>query len=107
MTDEIVNDWLVNGWSQTQEDKPMTYETFPDAEPLTPEEYAELNADQEWAHLITEIDGKFYNDEDLWHCVECSEPFIETASINDDGHCELCAQDLIDEATHQRQERPW
>jgi len=51
MTDEIVNDWLVNGWSQTQEDKPMTYETFPDAEPLTPEEYAELNADQEWRIL--------------------------------------------------------
>jgi hypothetical protein len=85
----------------------MTYETFPDAEPLDPEAYAELNADADWKHLITEIDGQFYNDEDLWHCVECSEPFVEKASLDDNGHCALCAQDIADEATHQRQERPW
>ena len=84
----------------------MAYETFPDAEPLTPEEYAELNAEKEWAHLITEIDGKFYNDDDLWHCVECFEPSAERALLID-GYCALCAQDIADEATHQRQERPW
>jgi len=85
----------------------MSFDTYPDAEPLTPEEYAELNADKEWAHLITEIDGKFYSDEDLYHCAECSEPFAEKASLDDDGHCELCADDLAAEADHQRQERPW
>jgi len=85
----------------------MAFETFPDAQPLTPEEYHELQMNNDWAHLITEIDGKFYNDEDLYKCVECSEPFAEKVNINDDGHCELCAQDLIDEADHQRQERPW
>ena len=85
----------------------MTFETYPDAEPLTPEAYAELNADKEWAHLITEIEGKFYNDEDLYHCAECDEPFIEYALTDDDGHCQLCADDLAAEAKHQQQERPW
>jgi formylmethanofuran dehydrogenase subunit E len=61
----------------------------------------------DWAHLIIEIDGKFYNDEDLYKCAECSEPFAEKASINDDCHCQLCADDLAAENKHQQQERPW
>ena len=85
----------------------MAFDTYPDAQNLTPEEYRELQMNNDWAHLITEIDGKFYNDEDLYHCVECSEPFAEKALLDDDGHCELCADDLAAEADHQRQERPW
>jgi hypothetical protein len=85
----------------------MTFETFPDAQPLDPQEYAELNANDDWKHLITEIDGKFYSDEDLYKCAECSEPFAEKASLDDDGHCHLCADDLAAEAKHQQQERPW
>lgn len=85
----------------------MAYETFPDAQPLDPEEYATLNANEDWKHLITEIDGKFYNGEDLWNCVECDDTFIEHALLNDDGHCALCADDLAAEARHQKQERHW
>jgi hypothetical protein len=85
----------------------MTYETFPDAQPLDPEEYHELQMNNDWAHLIIEIDGKFYSDEDLYKCAECSEPFAEKASLDDDGHCQLCADDLAAEAKHQQQERPW
>lgn len=84
----------------------MTYETFPDAEPLDPEAYAELNADENWKHLITEIDGKFYNEEDLYRCEECDDTFIEHALLIE-GHCQLCADDLAAEAKHQQQERLW
>ncbi len=85
----------------------MAYETFPDAQPLDPEEYAELNANDDWKHLITEIDGKYYNEEDLYRCDECDDTFIEHALLNDDGHCQLCADDLAAESKHQQQERPW
>jgi hypothetical protein len=85
----------------------MSFDTYPDAQPLTPEEYHELQIDNDWAHLIIEIDGKFYNDENIYHCAECDAPFAEKASLDDDGHCQLCADDLAAEAKHQRQERPW
>lgn len=82
----------------------MTYETFPDAQPLDPDEYAELNANENWKHLITEIDGKFYNADDLWHCEECEAPFPERALLDDLSHCELCAQDIAENDRHIRQE---
>lgn len=85
----------------------MTFETFPDAQPLDPEEYAELNANEDWKHLITEIDGKFYSEDDLYRCDNCDDTFTEHALLNDDGHCALCAADLAAEAKHQQQERPW
>lgn len=77
------------------------------AEPLTPDEHHELKMNKDWAHLIIEIDGKFYNDDDLWHCAECEEPFFDKTSLDDDDNCQLCADDLAAEAKHQQQERPW
>ena len=82
------------------------YET-PIAEPLDPEEYAELNTNENWKHLITEIDGKFYNAENLYNCQSCDASFIDIAELDDIGNCELCAADLQLESDHIKSERLW
>jgi hypothetical protein len=85
----------------------MQWYSTPIAEELDPEELAELNANEEWKHLITEIDGKFYNAETLYNCQSCDASFIDTAELDDIGNCELCAADLALESDHIKSERLW
>ena len=80
------------------------YQQFPIAEELDPEELAELLNNRDWKHLITELDGKYYNEETLYFCETCEQAVIDHDDLDDNENCELCATDLEAEANHIRQE---
>ena len=66
----------------------------PEAQPLTAEEVQELK-DEDLSELLVELDGKTYNDEDLYHCdnfKECGFRTPDYHDLDDDGLCEACAE---------------
>ncbi|QXN72345.1 hypothetical protein RCSIMONEHASTD_16 [Rhodobacter phage RcSimone-Hastad] len=70
-----------------------TYCKHPQAQPLTAEEVQELK-DEDLSELLVELDGKTYNDEDLYHCGgdDCSFKTADYHDLDDDGLCEECAE---------------
>lgn len=70
------------------------YCKHPQAQPLSAEEVQEFK-DEGWTELLVELDGKTYNDEDLYHCDNHKECGFKTADYHDldeDGLCEECAE---------------
>lgn len=72
------------------------------AQPLTAEEAQELR-DEGLSELPVEIDGKTYNDEDLYHCdgfKECGFRTPDYHELDDDGLCEACAEGAREHAAY-------
>lgn len=64
------------------------------AQPLDEQSIKELK-DEGLEELLVTIDGKTYNDEDLYHCdnhKECGFKTPDYHDLDDDGLCEACAE---------------
>lgn len=72
------------------------------AQPLTAEEVQEMK-DEGLQELLVELDGKTYNDEDLYRCdgfEQCKFRTPDPSDLDDDGLCEGCAEDAREYAAY-------
>ena len=65
-----------------------------EAQPLTAESLTEFR-EEGLSELLVELEGKTYNDEDLYHCDNYKECGFRTSSYHDlnDGLCEVCVEE--------------
>lgn len=73
-----------------------------EAQPLTTESITEFR-EEGLSELLVELEGKTYNDEDLYHCnnyKECGFRAIKPHDLNGDGLCEVCEEDAKEYAAY-------
>lgn len=79
----------------------MAWYAHPDAEPLGPDDIAELRA--EAPELLVTIDGKTYNVEDCYSCDGCGEKSPDRWEFDEDMLCRECAIEATYERDHIRE----